>query len=172
MFTAILYLICLFYIWSFLTERIFYCLANEYSMAVFYVIICNLQLQQSGRAAADSAEICQKLKGDLLAVFNVLPKDVQQLLLFNPERAALLQRTPELTKPLGTHLWQVGTAPSYTSNIVCMTWLGIWRLQVFSSCYWRMGHFVIRLLHLLSQDWENISYFRNNYTLGEMSSLS
>lgn len=87
-----------------MTKRIFYCLANEYSMAVFYVIICNLQLQQSGRAATDSAEICQKLKGDLLAVFNVLPKDVQQLLLFNPERAALLQRTPELTKPLGTHL--------------------------------------------------------------------
>lgn len=67
-------------------------------------LIQEIQLQQSGCAATDSAEICQKLKGDLLAVFNVLPKDVQQLLLFNPERAALLQRTPELTKPLGTHL--------------------------------------------------------------------
>ncbi|KAF9593656.1 hypothetical protein IFM89_024473 [Coptis chinensis] len=31
------------------------------------------------------------LKGDLQAVFKVLPKDMQQLLLFNPQTAALLQ---------------------------------------------------------------------------------
>ncbi|KAJ0048260.1 hypothetical protein Pint_16415 [Pistacia integerrima] len=49
------------------------------------------QLQKSGWAADDSATICQKLKGDLQAVFNVLPKDVQQLLLMNPQRAAFLQ---------------------------------------------------------------------------------
>lgn len=34
---------------------------------------------------------CKKLQGDLLAVFNVLPEDMQQLLLMNPERAALVQ---------------------------------------------------------------------------------
>ncbi|KAL4584195.1 hypothetical protein LXL04_008787 [Taraxacum kok-saghyz] len=32
----------------------------------------------------------KKLKGDLKAVFNVLPKDMQHLLLMNPQRAALL----------------------------------------------------------------------------------
>ncbi|XP_059640577.1 uncharacterized protein LOC132282804 [Cornus florida] len=46
---------------------------------------------QSQRADADSAATCQKLKGDLQAVFNVLPKDIQQLLLMNPQRVALLQ---------------------------------------------------------------------------------
>ncbi|XP_020247434.1 protein DENND6A isoform X2 [Asparagus officinalis] len=40
---------------------------------------------------ADSSAACQKLKGDLQAVFNVLPKDMQQLLLFNPKRASLIQ---------------------------------------------------------------------------------
>lgn len=54
-------------------------------------IIGELQLQQSGKASADSTAAYQKLKGDLRAVFHVLPKDVQQLLLLNPEKAALLQ---------------------------------------------------------------------------------
>ncbi|KAK3225702.1 hypothetical protein Dsin_005564 [Dipteronia sinensis] len=48
-------------------------------------------LQQSGLAAADSAATCHKLKGDLHAVYNILPKDMQELLLVNPQRAALLQ---------------------------------------------------------------------------------
>lgn len=47
--------------------------------------------EQSGNADEDSLAICQKLKGDLKAVFNVLPRDIHQLLLMNPERAALLQ---------------------------------------------------------------------------------
>ncbi|XP_047327476.1 protein DENND6A [Impatiens glandulifera] len=33
---------------------------------------------------------CEKFKSDLLAVFNVIPEDVQQLLVLNPQRAALL----------------------------------------------------------------------------------
>ncbi|KAG2667331.1 hypothetical protein I3760_15G109000 [Carya illinoinensis] len=71
-----------------------------------------LQLQQSGRASADSASSCQKLKGDLRTVFSVLPKDMQQLLLFNPQRAALLQGSSELTKLPGRPLVQVGVVSS------------------------------------------------------------
>ncbi|KAG6627430.1 protein DENND6B isoform X1 [Carya illinoinensis] len=70
------------------------------------------QLQQSGRASADSASSCQKLKGDLRTVFSVLPKDMQQLLLFNPQRAALLQGSSELTKLPGRPLVQVGVVSS------------------------------------------------------------
>ncbi|XP_044477132.1 protein DENND6A-like isoform X2 [Mangifera indica] len=49
------------------------------------------ETQKSGWAAEDSATICQKLKGDLQAIFDVLPKDMQQLLLMNPQTAAFLQ---------------------------------------------------------------------------------
>ncbi|KAL3512289.1 hypothetical protein ACH5RR_025006 [Cinchona calisaya] len=50
---------------------------------------------QTGGANVDSESGSQKLRGDLLAMFNVLPKDMQELLLMNPHRAALLQETPE-----------------------------------------------------------------------------
>lgn len=56
-------------------------------MSNFFLLLS----QQSGSGNADATAACQKLKGDLQAVFNVLPKDMQQLLLFNPKRAALLQ---------------------------------------------------------------------------------
>lgn len=52
-------------------------------------------MKQSGNADEDSLATCQKLRGDLKAVFNILPKDMHQLLLMNPERAALLQDTLE-----------------------------------------------------------------------------
>ncbi|PSR89154.1 Protein DENND6B like [Actinidia chinensis var. chinensis] len=52
-----------------------------------------LREMQSGKAKSESAAACQKLKGDLKAVFNVLPEDTKQSLLLNPQRAALLQRT-------------------------------------------------------------------------------
>ncbi|XP_057952280.1 uncharacterized protein LOC131146608 [Malania oleifera] len=54
-------------------------------------LLGEIQLQQSGCGRAVSDATCQKLKGDLQAVFNVLPKDMQELLLSNPEKAALLQ---------------------------------------------------------------------------------
>uniref|UniRef100_A0A5B6YTJ8 UDENN domain-containing protein n=1 Tax=Davidia involucrata TaxID=16924 RepID=A0A5B6YTJ8_DAVIN len=63
---------------------------------------------QSGRANADTEATCQKLKRDLQAVFNVLPKDMQQLLLMNPQRAALLQGSPERTKLPGHPSVQAG----------------------------------------------------------------
>ncbi|CAN0857950.1 Phosphatidylinositol 4-kinase gamma 7 [Linum grandiflorum] len=44
----------------------------------------------NGKASVDYASICSKLRKDLKVVFNVLPKDMQQLLLMNPEKAALL----------------------------------------------------------------------------------
>ncbi|RDX94701.1 hypothetical protein CR513_22883, partial [Mucuna pruriens] len=55
-------------------------------------------LQQPGNEGIDATATCQKLKGDLQAVFNVLTKDMQQLMLSNPQRASLLQGSPELTK--------------------------------------------------------------------------
>lgn len=55
-------------------------------------------LQQSESASEDSAAASQKLQGDLQAVFNVLPKDMQQLMLSNPKRAALLQGSTEPVK--------------------------------------------------------------------------
>nr|KJB39344.1 hypothetical protein B456_007G007400 [Gossypium raimondii] len=77
-------------------------------------LLGEMQLQQSGRAISDSATMCQKLKGDLQAVFNVLPNDMQQLLLLNPQRAALLQgsSSPELTKLPGRPSIQVGVVSS------------------------------------------------------------
>ncbi|KAM1377836.1 hypothetical protein FF1_039291 [Malus domestica] len=68
--------------------------------------------QQSGRASADSTATCQKLMGDLLAIFNVLPKDMQQLLLLNPQKAALLKGAPEHTKLPGRPLAQVEVVSS------------------------------------------------------------
>ncbi|PIN05760.1 hypothetical protein CDL12_21695 [Handroanthus impetiginosus] len=50
---------------------------------------------QYGRANEDTEEVCKKLKKDLQTVFNVLPKDIQQLLIMNPERASLLRETLE-----------------------------------------------------------------------------
>ncbi|KAF9618241.1 hypothetical protein IFM89_000876 [Coptis chinensis] len=64
-------------------------------------LLGEIQLQHSGRSSADSVVACQKLKGDLQAVFKVLPKDMQQLLLFNPQRASLLQGSLEVTKVPG-----------------------------------------------------------------------
>lgn len=75
-------------------------------------IIGEIQLQKSGKASADSTAAYQKLKGDLQAVFNVLPKDMQQLLLLNPEKAAHLQGSPEHTKLPGRPLIQVGVMAS------------------------------------------------------------
>ncbi|PWA35116.1 Arf3-interacting protein 1, N-terminal domain-containing protein [Artemisia annua] len=49
------------------------------------------EMQQSENALDHSKATCHKLKGDLQAVFQVLPKDMQHLLLMNPERATLLQ---------------------------------------------------------------------------------
>ncbi|PON86510.1 DENND [Trema orientale] len=89
------------------SKATWYCLLIESfngAVAVYLLfnITCNLQLQQSGKASGDSTAAYQKLKGDLRALFNVLPKDMQQLLLFNPERAALLQGSPEHTKLPGS----------------------------------------------------------------------
>lgn len=58
-------------------------------------------LQDPGKVSADSIGACQKLKVDLQAAFNVLPKDMQQLLLSNPKRAVLLQGSQE--KALGAN---------------------------------------------------------------------
>ncbi|KAL4036108.1 hypothetical protein IC575_004832 [Cucumis melo] len=71
-------------------------------------LLREMELQESRRAFVDSVATCQKLKGDLLTVFNVLPKDMQQLLLLNPQRASLLRGSPEPTKLPGRPLVQVG----------------------------------------------------------------
>lgn len=69
--------------------------------------------EQSGNANEDSLVTRQKLKGDLQAVFNVLPKDMQQLLLMNPQREALLQGTLDIVRspdhPLAQQAWVVSS---------------------------------------------------------------
>ncbi|GFP99972.1 protein dennd6a [Phtheirospermum japonicum] len=48
---------------------------------------------QYGRENEDTKAVCEKLKKDLQTVFNVLPKDMQQLMIMNPEKASLLQES-------------------------------------------------------------------------------
>ncbi|KAL6576391.1 hypothetical protein OROHE_000172 [Orobanche hederae] len=56
-------------------------------------LIGEMQVLEYGRANEDTAAVCKKLKNDLQTVFNVLPKDMQQLLIMNTERASLLQKS-------------------------------------------------------------------------------
>lgn len=56
------------------------------------------EMQQSKSPNEDAAATCQKLKGDLQAVFNLLPKDMQQLLLMNPQREDLLRASHRSTE--------------------------------------------------------------------------
>ncbi|KAM3703273.1 hypothetical protein ACJW31_04G083800 [Castanea mollissima] len=53
-----------------------------------------IQLQESGSASAESLLTRQNPKGDLQAVFNVLPKDMQQLLLLNPKVGFVSSTSP------------------------------------------------------------------------------
>ncbi|KAH0459804.1 hypothetical protein IEQ34_010467 [Dendrobium chrysotoxum] len=53
---------------------------------------------QSANDSIESSATCCKLKADLQAVFKVLPKDLQELLLANPKRAGLLRSSPESPK--------------------------------------------------------------------------
>ncbi|GAB2218256.1 hypothetical protein Droror1_Dr00001475 [Drosera rotundifolia] len=70
-----------------------------------------IQLQESGAALPESASMYQKLKGDLQAVFNVLPKDMQELLLMNPQRSTYLRRIYEPVKLPGHASIQVALSP-------------------------------------------------------------
>ncbi|KAK7411252.1 hypothetical protein VNO78_02685 [Psophocarpus tetragonolobus] len=77
------------------------------------LLLREIQMQQSGKGGIDSMATCQKLRGDLQAVFNVLSKDMQQLMLSNPERASLLQGSSESSPKLpGRPLIQVAVASS------------------------------------------------------------
>lgn len=61
-------------------------------------LVSGFQIVQRAGLGNSEGPICQKLRSDLRAIFNVLPKDMQQMLLFNPQRASLLQGGRELTK--------------------------------------------------------------------------
>ncbi|KAL5183624.1 Protein DENND6A [Glycine soja] len=76
------------------------------------LLLRELLLQQPGNGGIDSTATCQKLMGDLQAVFNALTKDMQQLMISNPQRASLLQGSPELTKLSAHSLVQAGDASS------------------------------------------------------------
>ncbi|CAF2139828.1 unnamed protein product [Brassica napus] len=52
--------------------------------------------ESGGGGSADSEASFEKLKKDLQAVFSVLPRDMQELLLSNPQRASLLQDPSKL----------------------------------------------------------------------------
>eukprot|EP00897_Mesotaenium_endlicherianum_P001248 jgi/Mesen1/1150/ME001238S00213 len=47
-------------------------------------------VQRAGLQGYGETPVLAKLRGDLRGVFNALPRDVQQMLLFNPQHAALL----------------------------------------------------------------------------------
>lgn len=76
------------------------------------LLLKEIQMQQSGKGGDDSTVTSQKLRGDLQAVFNVLSKDMQQLMLSNPQRASLLHESPEVTKLPGHPLIQVAVVSS------------------------------------------------------------
>lgn len=76
------------------------------------LLLKEIQMQQSGKGGDDSMVTCQKLRADLQAVFNVLSKDMQQLMLSNPQRASLLHESPEVTKLPGHPLIQVAVVSS------------------------------------------------------------
>lgn len=76
------------------------------------LLLKEIQMQQSGKGGVDSMVTSQKLRGDLQAVFNVLSKDMQQLMLSNPQRASLLHESPEVTKLPGHPLIQVAVVSS------------------------------------------------------------
>ncbi|KAM7475381.1 hypothetical protein LguiB_022624 [Lonicera macranthoides] len=59
-------------------------------------LLAEMQLKGTSE---DNESTCEKLKGDLQVVFNVLPMDMQQLLLMNPQRAALLPQHSHTSPP-------------------------------------------------------------------------
>ncbi|GAA0147421.1 hypothetical protein Leryth_011962 [Lithospermum erythrorhizon] len=66
------------------------------SVDSFNAIEKHLLVEMQHRSvSADSEAACEKLKNNLQVVFSILPKDKQQMLLMNPERAALLRTTHE-----------------------------------------------------------------------------
>lgn len=71
-------------------------------------LLAEIQLQCNGAGNAESLSVCQKLKSDLRTIFSALPKDMQELLLFNPQCAALLQGSLELTKLPGRPTLNMG----------------------------------------------------------------
>ncbi|CAI8589513.1 unnamed protein product [Vicia faba] len=75
------------------------------------LLLKEIQMQQSGKGRDDFMVTSQKLRGDLQAVFNVLSKDMQQLMLSNPQRASLLHGSPEVTSIPG-HPLQVAVVSS------------------------------------------------------------
>ncbi|CAL5186810.1 unnamed protein product [Lathyrus oleraceus] len=76
------------------------------------LLLKEIQTQQSGKGGDDSMVTIQKLRGDLQAVFNVLSKDMQQVMLSNPQRASLLHGSSEVTNIPGHPVIQVAVVSS------------------------------------------------------------
>ncbi|KAJ7518631.1 hypothetical protein O6H91_20G001200 [Diphasiastrum complanatum] len=66
---------------------------------LFHAVVRHLlaDMQRAGLVNME-ASICQKLRNDLRIIYNLLPRDMQQLLLCNPQHAALLQIAREFTR--------------------------------------------------------------------------
>ncbi|OIW19714.1 hypothetical protein TanjilG_18524 [Lupinus angustifolius] len=67
----------------------------KHSQCFYISVKYNYQLQQSGNGGVDSMATCHKLMRDLQAVFHVLSRDTQDLVLSKPQRASLLKVSPE-----------------------------------------------------------------------------
>lgn len=70
---------------------------DSYNAVERHLLVEIQALQRAGIGGTDSPA-CQKLRSDLRTIFNALPLDMQQLMVFNPQKAALLQGSKEFVK--------------------------------------------------------------------------
>lgn len=76
---------------SFLTSMTEVEVVDSFSAVERHLIIELQMLQRAGLADTET-QIVKKLRSDLRTIFNLLPSDVQQMLLTNPQRAGHLQQ--------------------------------------------------------------------------------
>lgn len=77
---------------TFLTSMTEVEVLDSFSAVERHLIIESQMLQRAGLADTET-EVIKKLRSDLRTIFNLLPSDVQQMLLTNPQRAGHLQAT-------------------------------------------------------------------------------
>lgn len=77
-----------------------------------------LEEPQSGNADADIVATSQKME-DLQALFPMMPKDMQELILMNPQKASLLQETQKMTNLTVQPVTQNGVLASHSPRGHC-----------------------------------------------------
>jgi len=82
---------------SFLTSMTEVEIVDSFS-AVERHLIAELQMLQRAGLSNTETQTVTKLRSDMRTIFNLLPNDVQQMLLTNPQRAGLLKGVQEVSK--------------------------------------------------------------------------